>query len=102
MDVFEKIKIKEKEWEQEFEDDLQIENYLAEYAKLAFGGLNFETFRHFVWVFRWAINGIIIGIPWFILSISGLVYNLYFNIAWNRIWGGGNLWLIFNTLLEIS
>jgi len=102
MDVFDKISENEKEWQQEFEDDLQLDDYKAEFAKLAFGGINTETFEHFFWVFRWAINGLFFGIPWFVLSIAGLVYNLYFNIAWNRIWGGGNIWLIVNTLIAIG
>ena len=102
MDVFDKISENTKEWEEEFEEDLQLDSYKAEFAKLAFGGFNFETANHFLWVFRWLINGLLIGIAWFMLSILGLVYNVYCNIAWNRVWAGGNLWLMLNTMVAIG
>jgi hypothetical protein len=83
LDVIDKIKENAKEFELEFENDLELEDLKTEWAKLAFGGFNFETFNHFFWIFRWFINGLIIGIPWFVLSITGIFYNFYFNIAWN-------------------
>jgi len=30
-----------------------------------------------------------------------IVYNLFFNIAWNRWWANGNIWLLVNTFYLI-
>jgi hypothetical protein len=53
-----------------------------------------DYFRHF----RWWINFWCLGIPWFFFSSASNDWNLIFNIKWNYMWAGGNLFLIANTI----
>jgi len=48
--------------------------------------------------YRWAINAVLIGLPWAITALTCLLYNLYFNWEYNRYWASGNYWLIGNTI----
>lgn len=36
------------------------------------------------------------------LAITAIIYNVGFNIAWNKWWATGNIWLISNTFFQIS
>ena len=48
--------------------------------------------------FRWFINLFLIAIPWTIIDVACVIWNIYFNIEWNRYWAGGNMYLFYNTL----
>jgi len=56
----------------------------------------------FAKVFRWFINLFFLAIPWSFISQILLGYNLFFNIKWNFLWAGGNVWLLFNTIYLIE
>jgi len=43
------------------------------------------------------LNIIFIAVPWTILGLLLIAWNLFLNIDFNKGWAGGNLWLIFNT-----
>lgn len=47
--------------------------------------------------YRWAINAAVVGVPWFLTATTALIYNIYFNIEYNRWWAWGNYWLLGNT-----
>ena len=48
--------------------------------------------------YRYIIDVILVGLPWTIIAVLCIGWNLWFNYAWNEVWAGGNFWLIFNTL----
>lgn len=52
----------------------------------------------YLYYYKYLINIIGIALPWtlFVLCLFG--YNLYFNIKLNRLWAGGSIWLICETL----
>lgn len=54
----------------------------------------FDYFKYY----RWAINALIVGIPWTTTALLSLGYNLYFNISWNKFWASGNSYLVLNTV----
>jgi len=47
--------------------------------------------------FRWIVNFVFVGSPWFVWSIVLCVINLVLNILLNSWWADGNLLLVFNT-----
>ena len=38
-----------------------------------------------------------IAIPWTIIAILCIGWNVWFNWAWNELWASGNWWLVLNT-----
>ena len=48
--------------------------------------------------FKYIIDIAFIAIPWTIMAILCMGWNLWFNFAWNEKWAGGNFWLVFNTI----
>lgn len=48
--------------------------------------------------YRFLINAIVVGGPWALTAIGCFLYNLYFNIEWNRNWASGHWYLVVNTL----
>lgn len=48
--------------------------------------------------YRWAINAVVIGVPWTTAGFASFAYNMYFNIAWNKFWASGNAFLILNSV----
>ena len=51
--------------------------------------------------YRYLINALLVGLPWFMTAISCLVYNIYFNYEWNRYWASGNFYLVLSTIFLI-
>jgi hypothetical protein len=43
------------------------------------------------------MNIVFVGAPFALIGGAGVVYNLFFNIEWNKMWAEGNWWLLFNT-----
>jgi len=60
-----------------------------------------ENWEDWVYYFRYIINVWIIAVPYTIVGLAAVVYNLYFNIDWNKMWSGGNAWLITNSVYLI-
>lgn len=52
----------------------------------------------YVGYWRYIINIFVIGLPVFFMAVSGVVYNIFFNIDFNFWWAEGNAWLIGNTV----
>jgi len=48
------------------------------------------------------VNLLFLAIPWSFLSQIFLAYNLWFNIKWNFLWAGGNVFLLVNTIYAIE
>ena len=64
---------------------------------LDLGGKDLQWYDYLDY-FRYILNIIFFGIPWFVISLSCVIINLYMNIAWNEWWGDGNAWLLGNTI----
>jgi hypothetical protein len=47
--------------------------------------------------YRYMINLVFVALPWAVVSIACVGWNLYFNANWNEMWAGGNVWLMANT-----
>lgn len=56
----------------------------------------------FVKVFKWILNFVFLAIPWIIISQIFMVYNLWFNIEWNFLWAGGNVFLLLNSIYALQ
>lgn len=48
--------------------------------------------------YRYLLNVIFVALPWTVVDLMCIVWNLYFNAKWNEFWAGGNAWLMFNTI----
>jgi len=57
-----------------------------------------HDFWQIVGYFRWIVNFIFVGSPWFIFSIAMVIINLVLNILLNSWWADGNALLIFNSV----
>lgn len=57
---------------------------------------DYNPIDYFVY-YRYGINAIVVGVPWATTALLCLGYNLYFNIAWNKIWASLNSYLVFNS-----
>ena len=73
----------------------EFPNYYKEWYEI-------DSVWQFVLVFRWLLNLVFIAIPWAILSQLFMAYNLWFNIKWNFLWAGGNVFLLANTLYALQ
>ena len=56
----------------------------------------------FVKVFRWILNLVFIALPWSFIAQVFVMYNLWFNIKWNFLWAGGNVFLLLNSIYAIQ
>lgn len=45
---------------------------------------------------------IFIALPWMFVGQVFMMYNLWFNIKWNFLWAGGNVFLLLNTIYMIQ
>jgi hypothetical protein len=52
----------------------------------------------YVSYFRWIINFLFVGMPWFAISVIMCIVNIVFNIVVNQFWADGNAFLIVNTV----
>ena len=48
--------------------------------------------------FRWFINLFLIAVPYTVIDLVAVGWNLYFNVEYNHVWAGGNLYLFYNSL----
>lgn len=48
--------------------------------------------------YRFAINAVLVAVPWTVTALACLGYNLWFNIAYNKIWASANFYLVASTL----
>lgn len=54
-----------------------------------------------MYYFRWIINLWVDAVPWTIISIMLMMWNIMVNILWNKWWAGGNLFLIGTTMYHL-
>lgn len=52
----------------------------------------------FLKIFRWLLNLVFVAIPWGVVAQIFLIWNIWFNIKWNFLWAGGNVFLLINTI----
>ena len=81
---------------EQFEDDV-----MAEVDKIPGWGKKAHQFLTYLYYFRWIINLWVDAVPWTIICITLLFWNVFVNIAWNKWWAGGNLFLIGTSLYHI-
>jgi len=48
--------------------------------------------------YRYLLNVIFVAIPFTIVDILCIGWNLWFNAKWNEAWADGNMWLMVNTV----
>ena len=82
-------------------DDYDIKEIEETTSKLKNDGFNWDRFTRVVVALRWVINTVLIGIPWFAISLALVAYNIVFNAWLNKGWGYGNIWLVSNTVFAI-
>lgn len=56
----------------------------------------------FLQLFKWILNLLFISIPFTFIAQLMLIYNFFFNIEWNQLWAGGNVFLLANTVFQIN
>ena len=54
-----------------------------------------EYFQHLQYTY--IINIALVALPYLAFGGSGVAYNLWFNIDWNKFWAEGNWWLVSNS-----
>ena len=79
-----------------------MDEYTIGISNFNFNYMTFDSIKNTFWLNRWLINALIFGLPWFALFILGMLYNIYFNIVFNRIWAGGNWWLVLNSCVAFG
>ena len=57
-----------------------------------------HTWLDYLSFFRWIVNALFVGIPWFGFSISMFIVNIAGNIWLNKWWSDGNPLLIMSTI----
>jgi len=83
-----------------FHDEFKsFDDIEREYEDL--GGVNFNNIWDWVIFFRWIINAVFIGLPFTGYLVFSLGWNVVLNIAFNRWWAGGNLYLVINSLFNL-
>jgi hypothetical protein len=50
---------------------------------------------------RWYVNLILIGIPFGIIGIGSIVWDVAVNMYFNRMWAEGNIYLMANTFFTL-
>lgn len=55
----------------------------------------------YVEYYRYVADVAFIAIPWTIIAILCIGWNVWFNWAWNELWASGNWWLVVNTVYII-
>ena len=60
------------------------------------------TWFDYMEYYKYALDVALVGIPWTIIAVLCIAWNLWFNYAWNEVWAGGNFWLMFNTVYIVS
>lgn len=68
------------------------------WIKLNRYGFSWGAFAKFLLKIRWILNLVFFAAPWIVIGFAGVVFNMYFNIAFNKLWAGGNYYLMVNTL----
>ena len=61
---------------------------------------NSETWAERRERYRWYFNFIVFGVPYMGLDILFQVINVWQNITNNKMWAGGNWWLMYNTFVS--
>ena len=48
--------------------------------------------------YRYLLNVFFVAMPWVVIDLLCIGWNLYFNANWNEWWASGNAWLMANTI----
>lgn len=75
-------------WDIAFED---FWSGLPDYEEESIDELDFWGILDY---FKYIFNIVFIVLPMIFVELVFIVYNLYFNIAWNRWWANGNVYLL--------
>ena len=59
---------------------------------------DFDNILDFWRHFRWWCNFWILGVPWAVIAALSVFWNWHFNVYWNYMWAGGNIFLVGNTI----
>lgn len=51
--------------------------------------------------FRWFIRFLFAGLPWLFIDLCYQLINIGENVFGNKMWAGGNLFLVFNTAVSL-
>jgi hypothetical protein len=57
-----------------------------------------HTLTEYLGYFRWIVNFLFVGMPWFGISIAMVIINFIFNIWLNQWWADGNAFLVLNSV----
>ena len=88
------------EFQHDFEEEVpSIDAIEQEYKDL--GGVTWDNSWEWLLFFRWVINALFVGVPFTIYSTFSVLWNIFLNFKFNRMWAGGNVYLIFNTVFMI-
>ena len=88
------------EFEQELQEEIpSIDAIEKEYQDL--GGVTWDNSWEWLLFFRWVINAIFVGVPFTIYSTFSVCWNIFLNARFNRMWAGGNVYLMFNTVFNV-
>lgn len=52
-------------------------------------------------VFKYIINVWVIAIPWGLLGLVGVGFNIFINIDFNKWWAEGNIYLLASTIIGV-
>ena len=60
------------------------------------------TFSEWIDYFQYVLNIVLIVVPLGLVSVAGIGFNIWVNIAWHDWWAEGNVYLILNTVWMIA
>lgn len=69
--------------------------------KIPYIGRKLHKIGTWIWYMRWYFNLGAVAIPWSIVMMGILGFNIFVNIWWNRWWAGGNIFLMAQTLYHV-
>lgn len=81
--------------------DLQTEVNILEDVLDGKKKVTYDCCKTFLVVFRWIINAALIGVPWILISYTGVMWNIVCNVVMNHWWAGGNFWLVGNSIFAL-
>jgi len=69
--------------------------------KIPVYGHKIHQIATWLWIFRYYFNLGFVAIPWTIYYVIMMGFNIYVNIAWNKWWAGGNIFLVANSAYHV-
>ena len=97
------------EIKQEFEDDIQEAKDIAnDFEKIGLEDAakqdwtDSKTYTDYIPKHSMYANFLELGLPYLVLTIIGVIWNIYANMKLNKEWAGGSIWLITNTIYTFA